>query len=97
MLDILERSLFKMARIEEKSKKTKNLLNKVLLWVAVGFLSAVLVASIVIFVLWIVGNNNDEDNEFVENCKVKFEICVEDLTFNVSYCCWKILVFFLSG
>ena len=38
-----------------------------------------------------------KDNEFVENCKVKFEICVEDLTFNVSYCCWKILVFFLAG
>jgi uncharacterized membrane protein YukC len=43
-----------MARIEEKSTKVKNVASKVLLWVAVGFLTAVLIASIVIFILWII-------------------------------------------
>ena len=46
---------------------------------------------------WTIAPETENAIEFVENCKVKFEICVENLTFNVSYCCWKILVFFLAG
>ena len=65
-----------MARIEEKSTKTKNVVNKVLLWCAVGFLAAVLVASIVILVLWLVGKDDEKENEFVE----KFETA-ETITF----------------
>lgn len=65
-----------MARIEEKSKNSKKLLGKTLTWIAVGFLAAVLVASIVILVLWLVGKDDENNNEFVE----KFETA-EIITF----------------
>ena len=68
-----------MARIEAKSTKAKNILNKVLLWCAVGFLAAVLIASIVIVVLWIVGNNEDDDKEFVEIYETAETITFDDL------------------
>ena len=67
-----------MARIEEKSLKDNKLVNKILLWAAVGFLAAVLVASIVILVLWLVGKNDDED-EFVEKFETAQVITFEQL------------------
>jgi hypothetical protein len=77
-VDILERSLFKMARIEQKSVKSKNLVNKILLWCAVGFLAAVLVASIVILILWLVGDK-EEETEFVEKFESAEIITFEEL------------------
>ena len=69
-----------MARIEEKSTKVKNVASKVLLWVAVGFLTAVLIASIVIFILWIVGRNKEEEvKPFVEIYTTAETIKFEDL------------------
>lgn len=67
-----------MARIEQKSVKSKNLVNKILLWCAVGFLAAVLVASIVILILWLVGDK-EEEKEFVEKFETAEIITFEEL------------------
>lgn len=69
-----------MARIEEKSTKAKSIASKVLLWVAVGFLAAVLVASIVILILWLVNKDKEEEETpFVEIYETAELITFDDL------------------
>ena len=69
-----------MARIEEKSTKIKSVTSKVLLWVAVGFLTAVLIASIVILVLWLVDRNKEEEEKpFVEIYTTAEKITFDEL------------------
>lgn len=74
-----------MARIEEKSTKVKSITSKVLLWVAVGFLAAVLIASIVILILWLVDKNKEEEETpFVEIYQTAETITFDELELMLS-------------